>query len=201
MTDRLKLRTALVTLAVASACLMRCNLWAQSSGVISLSVGDFGSYGYRTPYTEIGAGIEHRSQRTMFEGALAFSPTHKNTVNDGYSLTGRASGYLRVRSLFAGGGISQTRVSNSAWSKTATRPFLTLGFDNNRVRLAIERSLPGNDPNNVQTWIATSRLTVSRHVRVGASLYVSTFEQRLRGETFGARGLVVQVGYIMGAAQ
>lgn len=111
---------------------------------LSLSVGDFGEYGYESPYSDIGAGIEWRSRRVMLETSATFSPTAKLDAGDGYSLSGKGAFLIRpVRSFIVGGGFTATQIQNSKWSKSATRPYITAGLDTDRWRIAIAREIPG----------------------------------------------------------
>lgn len=171
---------------------------------LSLSIGDFGAYGYESPYTEIGAGIETRTKHTIFEAGATYSPTHKSTVNDGYVLGGRAAFLLRARPLFFGAGVSQTQVSNSKWSKTATRTFLAAGLDTNTWRLAVSRELPvilsrRRDPNALEGWTYSARLRMTKQIRLGATYFTSSFEQPIgSGLRQSAQGLTVTVEWVMG---
>lgn len=169
----------------------------QITAPVSISVGDFGEYGYASPYLDLGAGIEARNHHSIFEASASYSPTHKNTVTNGYSFGGRVAASLRARPFFFGTGVSTATLHNSAWTKTATRPFVTIGMDTDTYRMSIEHTFTGHDPNALTGWSAHYRFNVARHVRIGASLYQSTFEQPIgSGHTQGAMAYEARIEYV-----
>ena len=165
---------------------------------LSLSIGDFGSYGYESPYSEIGAGIEWRSRRVMIETSASYSPTAKLDAGDGYSLSGRGAVLVRpYRVLTIGGGYSVTQIRNSKWSKSAQRPFVTVGLDNGQWRFAVTRELRGHDPNSLEGWSVLGRLHISKNVRIGAELFSSSFSDQA-GQPEAATGALFHMDYVFG---
>lgn len=179
------------------AMLLCAPLSAQTTFPLSLSLGDFGEYGYESPYSDIGAGIEWRSRRVMADTSLAYSPTAKLDAGDGYSLSGRGVLLLRYRSLIFGGGISQTRVVTEKWQKTATRSHVTAGIDTDRWRIAITRNTPGADSNALTGWSASARVNLSSRIRVGGEIFSSSFDDQA-GQGRQAQGTLVRIEYILG---
>lgn len=177
MFDRLlKFAPSLVAFAFFVLCVLcAAVLDAQVTYPVTITTGSFQQYGYKSPYLNLGAGIEARSAHVLVIAGAGFSPTAKIQAGNGYDLSAGGTVFGKVGHVIAGAGAAWGRTSNTLWTKQATRPQAAIGLDADNYRVILARTLKGADRNDLVGYSLGAGWRIAHRVWFGIDFFQSRF--------------------------
>jgi hypothetical protein len=169
------MKTLFVAVLVVLAFAMSASAQTSILIPIGVEIGDFGEYGYESPYTAARVGLEVDNKNVLFQINSFYSPTQKAGTVDGYSYGGDMRLFGKIGPVIGGAGARGAFATNLSWSKTAISPVALLGFEKTWGRIWVEKVFQvGNDPNEMEGWNARMQFFLSRSVRIEPSFYQSS---------------------------
>lgn len=147
------MRLALVLALVAAPAV------AQTTGVVTLAVGDYSQLSFVRPSYFAGLGLEKQVGPVEISASLLWSPGEKDRVRivtpilaPTWNGTAQATALLRLGPALVGGGGSASITRESDYTKDAARPHVTVGaefpLDGLRLRVLGSHLWEGSDESN-----------------------------------------------------
>ncbi len=153
---------------------------AQTEVVVTGTLGNYHSLGYKAPFISEGIQIESEKPRSLWITSLIYSPTDKILYGDVKQVKGQLNGYLKNRnSLLFGAGFSVSKI----WfldlndSRIALDPTVSVGVKDKKSRWLVTYDQAIIDYYHRKV-LGLEGLYDLKHLRLGARVFVGNFDNR-----------------------